>query len=200
MKSLYIKLYSALFALSLFPTIFGIEIARAKESDRDGIQAILEQDIEKHFIIDGPADPYEIKDALEETLFTALDRDGYRTIVARKNGKTAGFVTYKYDVDYFTQFYEWFFKEKIRVVQHMGVHNDLHRNGIGRKLMTTLIEQLKTEDVNYIVLCAITKNIAARKFYESLGFYISYPGKYRINAEKIEELKDEPQQYYELAL
>jgi ribosomal protein S18 acetylase RimI-like enzyme len=200
MKSLYVKLYSVLFALSLFPNIFGIEIARAQESDRDGIRAILEQDIEKHFIIDGQVDPDEVKDALDETLFTTLGKDGYRTIVAHKDGKVAGFITYKYQTTYLTQFYEWFTKRKIRMVQHMGVNSVFKRQGIGTELMTNLIEQLRIEGVNYIVLCAISKNIAARNFYESLGFYISYPGEYRISSERIEELKDEPQQYYELAL
>ena len=176
------------------------EITRATEEDRTGIRAILEQDLDTHYIIDGPINPLDKEESLEFTLFTALRNEEYTTLIAREEGHTVGFITYKHHVDLVTTFYEWLMRERVRMVQHMGVHSNYQRQGIGTTLIEQTAQNLKQDGINYLILCVITKNEKARRFYEKQGFYITYPGQHRISAERIEELKTEPQQYYELEL
>ena len=42
--------------------------------------------------------------------------------------------------------------------------------GLGRRLMAKALEELKAKGYNKVMLFALEKNIAARKFYENYGF------------------------------
>lgn len=196
------KLFSLFFILSFSSSTLSFQIRISQEEDRPGIRKILEQDLDTHYIIDGPINHYDAEVSLSSTLYTALDNEEYKTLVAEKSNIVVGFITYKSSVDFLTKLSEWFFTKKIRMVQHMGVHKNYQRQGIGKNLIKSMSEELKLNKVDCIMLCVITKNTKARTFYEKQGFYISHPTlEERKQSDKIiEALKKRPQLYYRLDL
>lgn len=53
---------------------------------------------------------------------------------------------------------------------HLYVEPDRRENGIGRKLILSMIEKIKTEGVSRVRLSVVATQVAAIKLYESLGF------------------------------
>ncbi|MCF7900370.1 GNAT family N-acetyltransferase [Candidatus Babeliales bacterium] len=191
MKPISIKLYFVLFLTCLLNNTFSCEITKVEESDKEGIRAILEQDLSKKYVIGH---------SLQGTLHDIFDLNTYTTLVAKKDEHVVGFATYKHHVNLFARGYEWVAGEKNRMLQHLAVDKAHQRDGVGKKLIQAIIKNLQKEGINYVVLSVIAENKNACMFYERQGFYLTYPGIHRLSQEEIEARKDEPLQYYEYAL
>lgn len=84
--------------------------------------------------------------------------------VAEEDGKIVGFITGE------------IFKKKVWYTVQLGSINNLYiiekyrNNGIGKKLMQTMINALKEKGITNIELNTFSSNVDAIKFYEKLGF------------------------------
>ena len=55
-------------------------------------------------------------------------------------------------------------------IYHTAVNSDFHGNGIGKKLVNTVIEALRKEKINKVALVVFDSNDLGNKFWQSLGF------------------------------
>jgi len=89
-------------------------------------------------------------------------------LVAKVNGKKAGFVLYKID----KWFYPWY-RDDIRrnlCVLELFVDEKYRGKGVGTALMKRIEEIAKKKNVKLIFLYVHVKNKKAIKFYKKLGF------------------------------
>ncbi len=59
-------------------------------------------------------------------------------------------------------------------IEPMGVHPDFHRLGLGKAILTTLLQRLQSRNVQFVSLHTTPDNTAALKLYASLGFHEQY--------------------------
>lgn len=55
-------------------------------------------------------------------------------------------------------------------IYHTAVNSDYRGNGIGKKLVNTVIEALRKEKINKVALVVFDSNDLGNKFWQSLGF------------------------------
>lgn len=110
------------------------------------------------------------KNMREETHSDDFDAEikiPYYTLVARKENKVVGFITY-----YISTFKDPQTKEekKIGRIHLLCVDNDFRRGGIGMYLVTEAIEFFKKESCFRAYLATRPENIKAKSLYYKLGF------------------------------
>lgn len=106
----------------------------------------------KEFIISGQKD--NIKDK-NQFFFVAEDKEGVKGVVTGHIGERDESKVYT--------------TEKMAYVDELCVHPQYRKNGIGKKLMTRLLEEFDQKDVKFIGAGVAYKNTALN-FYKSFGF------------------------------
>ncbi|VAW36892.1 hypothetical protein MNBD_CHLOROFLEXI01-363 [hydrothermal vent metagenome] len=60
--------------------------------------------------------------------------------------------------------------QPIARVEPLGVHPDFHRLGLGKAILSDLLQRLRIDNVQFVSLHITPDNEAAVKLYESMGF------------------------------
>ena len=79
-----------------------------------------------------------------------------------------------------------------RLLLGMGVHREHRRRGLGRRLLQFVCDWAATETrAEWIDLCVLSGNAAARALYTSVGFHEtgSFRDKFRIDGESVDEVR-----------
>ena len=97
--------------------------------------------------------------------FAARMARGFPVLVADQDGKIGGYASYG----------DWRPFEGFRqTVEHsVYVHRDHRGSGIGRKLMTALVERAATGRIHVMIAAIETGNTASIRLHEQLGFRVA---------------------------
>lgn len=107
----------------------------------------------------------------------------------KASAKPIGFIKVKLTADLTT-----FRKEETVELEKIYVLPEMKGQGIGKKALTAIIQEMKDAGKKILFLCVIDTNSAAIKFYEKLGF--QYHSKTRLDAPFFkEELKGMHRRY-----
>lgn len=145
-----------------------MEVRKAKLEDFDAVSGLSDEINEQHYSY-MPNDFIQPNEAGRDKEFWIefWKSDGSIFLVAEVAGKVVGFITGSISRGNRVPF----------VVQktkcHIGtivVSNVARRQGIGKMLYTTLVEQAKAKGAIEIALEVMSFNEAAKRFYEELGF------------------------------
>jgi L-amino acid N-acyltransferase YncA len=137
-----------------------IEIGDAVEADLPGILAI-----QNHAIAETTAvwsyDPV----TLESRIAWLADRraQGFPVLAARGDGELLGFASYG-------PFRAWD-AYRHTVENSVYVRSDIHRQGVGRLLLSALVERARAQDLHVMIAGIEAGNTASIALHARLGFY-----------------------------
>ncbi len=87
----------------------------------------------------------------------AVERKNYHFVVAEENDEVLGYCGFTYALDE-------------AEIPNVCVREDARKRGVGKKMMTSLIDTAKELGISVIYLEVRESNASARHLYESLGF------------------------------
>jgi len=118
-----------------------------------------------------------------ERLTADLKNSTLNYFFIKVKGKPIGFIKLNLAATF-----EDYAKTEVAELEKMYVLPEMKGQGIGKKALTEIIQQMKNIDKKAFFLCVIDTNVAAIKFYEKLGF--RYHSKTRLEVPLFkEELK-----------
>ncbi len=98
-------------------------------------------------------------------LATLVGRRDARVLVARSDDRLVGF-----GIGRITLLPPFFAERRRGFIQDVFTHPDYRRRGIARRLVETLLDWLREEQVETVELTVATNNAEAIRLWESLGF------------------------------
>lgn len=125
-------------------------------------QYAYHHDLDSDYYVSNSA---QLDEKFKKYLTKAIEKDDPYILVAEKEGKLVGFVTYeKAEADYF----DTNFTEHGDILE-LFVENTYRKKGIGKLLMDTVEKIFKDQGLDIINLQCSTFNKNALSFYKNLG-------------------------------